>query len=230
MSKWSDLFGVSAAGQQQKMLASAGAASSTLTTGTGACSGVVHHTTTGTYHVINVGVNDNTVYTGSGQVINNVDDATVQAIINGTISSNSLTVNTMSEDERKELADLREEKKRWIRQEKLRAFKELPSHLRQDIVDEAYIKNSLDKMRSVDESKFDSQQRLLDLEHKEASTYQTTYGGTFTFQPSMWMTSGQLDVDLGTNMWYKYGPIIDEFTLDELANAHSEATLEEQLT
>lgn len=193
-----------------------------------------YHTPHGT-----LGVTDNndgtyTVHSvTNGTVQNNVDKATLQAILNGSITFGE----QLTDAERKELNNLKEEKEKWIRQQRLKGFQKLPAHLRQEIVDEAYLKDCINNMNNIDETEFDSNDRISELEQKESNASLATWMGqahahTINLQgASNWYI---LHTD-GTSyqpidqMIFKYRKIINEFSTEELAEAHAAATLEESL-
>jgi hypothetical protein len=144
-----------------------------------------------------------------------VDGATV-----GSILSNGMPVSHthfISEDEVKELESLEEEVKAWERQQKLVHFKELPRHIRQNIVDEACIKVMLQQMNNVDTSKFEGWARLEELKNKRNIVRGVT------------LTAVNGSIYMGHDYTYKYNGITSEFSKEELIDAHAEATIEEDM-
>ncbi len=152
-------------------------------------------------------------------------------------SSSSITTNTigmtvaLTDEEQKQLKLLKQEKVRWLKQEKLKNFQKLPPHIRQDIVDEAYLYECVNAMINIDNSKFEDEADLNHLQNKEELANPVyTVGGLMKSTPvnSWYQTTDHQAYP--QNAQFKYGPIINEFTKDELANAHVAATLEETLS
>lgn len=180
-----------------------------LTTSTSATS---HVTTGGVVNVYPNGDGTFNVYnTSTGSSDMNIDLTTLHTTLNMQFSPSPLT-----ENESKKLDSLKEERDKWIKNEKLNNFKELPAHVRQDIVDEAFIKEFIEDIDMVNTDDFPDQKELENLEAKEANVY-----NQFTDK----------DIDKGGHypMNFKYGRILDEFTREELMLAHTDATMEEAL-
>lgn len=119
----------------------------------------------------------------------------------------------ISKEEEQELKQLREEETQWRKNKKLELFRKLPSHLRQEIVDEAILKSIVTNDHLADD--FHGFKRIRELEEKEGSY---KYATRLT---SIAVDQWQFD--------YKYAIIINTFTLEELSDAHSEASLEDAL-
>lgn len=139
----------------------------------------------------------------------------------------------MTQQDTDRLRELRESRDKWIKRQKLKNFQKLPAHLRQAVVDEAYIKEYCESMQSIDTANFDDEQELHDLEAKEALSNPFFAGSSLQQWPPPSSTSGVFLHDLDktySNNNYKYADIISEFTADELADAHAQATLEEQIS
>jgi hypothetical protein len=117
-----------------------------------------------------------------------------------------------STEEVEELRSLENGLYNWKKQIGLNNFKKLPSHLRQAIVDEAIIKSMANTMY-VDETKFDDYKRLEELREKcNRDRYHFTHHQAPTDRFS-----------------YHYESIIEQYELDELLEAHAEASLEDHI-
>lgn len=120
----------------------------------------------------------------------------------------------ITDEEKKELESLEEELKVWKKHQELMHFKELSPELRQDIVNEAMTREAYRKMQDVKEEDFDHNDRLAELRNKNSPSIQFV-GHAVEFGPfESWRFSG----------------ILNKFTLKELAEAHAEASLEEELS
>ena len=73
-----------------------------------------------------------------------VDPYIVKDIIDG-VAFPEYDLYRMTPEEQKEYEELRQEYRTWKRQEQLKLFKQLPSHVRQQVVDECIIMSLIDK-------------------------------------------------------------------------------------
>lgn len=122
-----------------------------------------------------------------------------------------------TKEELKELKELEEEMVRWRKSKKLNCFKQLPSHLRQEIVDEAMLK-SLMQSNEADPlyQEFEGWNRLTELRNKKGENH---------------LRSNVIHREIDRNkLQYKYLPIILRFSLDELMEAHASASLEDEIS
>lgn len=221
MASLKDLFGMSnsAAGASQQLSLSAG--------GTQNVKHMQHLLPSGdTIHVSSTGQDSNVIYTTSGQTVS-VDDQTLNAILSGQFTIGE----TLTQEETKEMEDLEKEKQAWIKQQRLKGFQRLPAHLRQAVVDEAYLRDCIRDMNNVDESKFDHEDRLQELKSREKASRFANHLGVHQSQQMNWFTSnttvGFIQTETPT---FKYINIIEQFTTQELAEAHAAATLEESIS
>lgn len=180
-----------------------------------------------TVTVSSTGDGNNHVYTQSGSTFT-FDDATWQQVVSGAISMETITA-----EEKQELEDLEKEKQSWFKQQRLKGFQRLPAHIRQEIVDEAYIKDFINEMSEIDENQFEGQSRINELKSKEQiQMLLSTFGHQLNVSGNQWYSphtfAGTSDQPID-QMVFKYGKIINEFTTQELAEAHSAATIEENL-
>lgn len=118
----------------------------------------------------------------------------------------------LSESEKLKYVELEKELKDWKYKERLKQFSDLSPHLRQDIIDEAIVYNlssSLDE--SLDEKAFPKIKDLEDLGYTANNNKDACHR----------------DVDTSN---FKYYYIFKAFKLNDLQNAHFNATLEEELS
>lgn len=143
--------------------------------------------------------------------------------------SHAIITPPLTDEEQQKLQDLHSEKNQWIKSERLKSFQKLPPHIRQDVVNEAIIAECVREMDSVYNERFERQDDIDELESKQHSHYASsshnlivpmTHAGHPTIFPNMNPNHGNM---------YKYGNLINEFTKDELMDAHAAATLEENL-
>lgn len=128
----------------------------------------------------------------------------------------------MTDEEKEELEEMKTMMAKWKRREQLSKFKNLPTHLRQEIVDEAIIKEkAVDIVREIPDTAYPDYERFQELKQKQG-LHNNIFGGLHmdTIRPN-YNHSGFV---------FKYAPIINEFSSDELQEAHSEASLEEELS
>ena len=146
-----------------------------------------------------------------------VSDSSVFPTPNG-VSSGHITFTIppgLTTEEEQELEELKKEKETWTRQQQLIEYGKLHHDLREEILNEALTKEAYERMESVDKTKFDGNDRIKELEAKKPIGVSISSGIHFDlFSPS--------------RTW-RFGPILDKFTADELKEAHGQATLEEQL-
>lgn len=135
---------------------------------------------------------------------------------NTTVTTTNVILGTLTKEEYDKLQELREERKKWIRVQKLKEFQKLSAHIRQEIVDEACLCECLNNINSISGNGFEKQEEIEALENKESFSTQSAYIG---------VCSPSAHIDLIS----KYSPFINEFTKDELIEAHANATVEESL-
>jgi hypothetical protein len=164
------------------------------------------------------------------------DSQTVHSIINsgsgwGAASSSISTVfgpgglqaisfPTLTPEEKKELETLEQEHKIFIKQNRIKKFQNLPKHLRQEIVDECYIRDLVEALASNDDKDFQDMAKLQSLRNK--NNHSSGFGGLIS------VTSGY-SMSYGGSSVGKFGMITQHFTTEELAQAHAQACLEEAI-
>jgi hypothetical protein len=173
------------------------------------------------------------------------DDQMVQAIINnnglggasggwttstgGLISTNLGNIfgpatvsfpHSLTTEEAKELEALEQEHKTFIKANRIKKFQNLPKHLRQEIVDEAYIRDLTVSLTSDDDKDFEQIAKLQALRNK--NSFHNGYA------VSMSGLSGLMHQD-SFIITGKYSNIIKHFTTEEIAKAHADVTLEEAI-
>lgn len=126
---------------------------------------------------------------------------------------------SLTPEERERLRDLESQLNQHRKFEKLKKFKALPCHIRQDIVDNSYLKDLLYEITSnkCDET-FENLEELnrLRLIKNNNIFISTSYGVPY---------------DVHLNSYDpKYDTILNLFNTEELAKAHAEACLEENLS
>lgn len=146
------------------------------------------------------------------------DSSMVYNIINGqhnfNVSVNGINIFSITPKEEEELNELEGDFELWKKHQELLAFQGLPSELRQEIVNEALIKDMMDKIDHVDESEFDDIDRLNELRNKKSPGIRFAHArGFIVSSPSP----------------YRYINVLERFTLSELMDAHAAASLEEEL-
>ena len=207
---WSDLSKAVFSGSTATCDVSSGAVTYTTTTSDG-WNLTITDRTDGTYHVTN---------TDNGNTYTNIDTSTLGNMMTGGYFPAKMTV-----EERKKLDQLRQDKSRWIHEQKLKKFKLLPPHIRQAIVDESYVKDFIDEMNNTS-FHFPEQNQINELETREFA-YQKFSG---SYQNYVSFTSA---TNFAFNEMpypdFRYTSILNEFNTEELANAHTEATIEENL-
>ena len=157
----------------------------------------------------------NNPFTGNAHL---VDAGTMRRIIDGEHFP-QYDLYRMSKEEVEELKELEKELRVWKKQEELNKYKLLPSHIRQEIVDEALLVDLMGNAEPLNQ-KFEYWERMQELRHREneASSYSNhVHAGNYN-GPS---PSGGFTL--------KYGPILNKFKTDELLEAHAEASLEEEI-
>lgn len=130
---------------------------------------------------------------------------------------------SMTPEESKELEELEKEAKAFIKQTKLNKFKAFPRHLRQEVVDDCYTRDLASDLGNTSEKDFPDAARLNNLRNKK----------------NMHSHLGQIHVSSSSYFQYehlvsgtyvsKYDSILKHFTTEELAKAHAEACLEEDI-
>jgi hypothetical protein len=122
-------------------------------------------------------------------------------------------------EESKELEILEQEHRVFIKTNRIKKFQSLPKHIRQEIVDEAYIRDLTQSLASNDDKDFEHLQKLQSLRSKQS--YHNGYAATVI------SVGGLMHQEY--NYSGKYHNIIIHFTTEEIAKAHIEATLEEAI-
>lgn len=136
----------------------------------------------------------------------------------GTLSTASVRIQprlTVEEEER--LLDLESQLRAHIKFEQLNIFKRLPRHLRQDVVDEAYLNdlvNDMDEGKHKSSFQFKDELESLRCRRYNSSLYSSAY------------TTGLSGIVAQAGKYYY---IISKFSTEELARAHAEVCLEEDL-
>jgi hypothetical protein len=130
---------------------------------------------------------------------------------------------SLTADERKRLTELESQVKAHAKFEQLKKFKAMPRHIRQAIVDDCYVRDLTSDLNQNHEASFQFSQELKDLRDKNngyMGSYHinsTNLSGIFTHQ------------EYGNGGGGKFSSIISKFSTEELARAHSEMCLEEDL-
>lgn len=145
-----------------------------------------------------------------------VDATTLRRIIDGD-SFPEYGLYRMTDKEKEELKGIEAEMDKWKIMQKINKFKALPTHIRQDIVDEAILRDlSFDIDKEEDISKFPDYKRFRELKEKRRpeiqfdSMHRVRHGGSDSFI-------------------FKYGPVLAKFSTEELMEAHAEASLEDEI-
>lgn len=124
-------------------------------------------------------------------------------------------VNGMSQEEYDELQELKAELKKWKQQQKLLLFQQMPAHIRQQIVDEALVSDTLKKMNNVPEAEFPEFTRLQQLRKMDLRSI------NFRYHDDMLGLQQAPD--------FKWASLFNQFTVEELIEAHTNATIEEEI-
>lgn len=171
------------------------------------------------YTIIRIGVGEYHVNT-NGIYYTITTDIAGAMIAGGGLSSAGIhmTPPPMTTEETNELEMLEQDLTNWKKQQKLVFFKELPVHIRQDIADEAYLKEVAIKFDTIQDASFDNISRMNVLKSKKDNRGPPTTHFTIA-------NIGHWDTSDG----FKYKSFLDLFTKNEILTAHAEATLEEEL-
>lgn len=131
----------------------------------------------------------------------------------------------LTSKETDELNQLESEIKHWKHRKQLDKFRKLPANIRQEIVDEALLKDLLTdyEHNTIDETQFDNYERLAELRNKD------NYNPWGNAKMGGHYHHGYSEERYQVHHW-KYSAIHSQFKTDELLEAHSEATLEEELS
>lgn len=115
--------------------------------------------------------------------IGNSGSITLQTGNHTFTTGNTVTLgNTMpglTDKQLKKLKQLEADKVKWIKCEKLKSFKELPAHIRQEIVDEVHIKEFINNINNVDFSGFPDSQEMQKLQAIQNQQYTVTTTSPF---------------------------------------------------
>lgn len=153
---------------------------------------------------------------------NNLFNSSLLTTTSGSTTSTTAVGPSLTEDEKKKLENLKQDRDSWVKQEKVKSFQKLPAHLRQRMVDQACIKECLEEINNIDQTKFEGQSEIEALAQKEVDN------GTYIMLDGTATTWNHVMLD-GTNYTPHEVEIIDMFTKDELMEAHAAVTLEENL-
>lgn len=126
----------------------------------------------------------------------------------------------LTDEESNELNQLESELRNWKHNKQLDKFKQLPAKLRQEIVDEALLKDLVSDYNHdrINVSEFDSYKRMLELRSKRHNPWADVN-----------INHSYNDFNQNYYHW-KYDSIFKQFTTEELVAAHTEVTLEEELS
>ena len=122
----------------------------------------------------------------------------------------------LTAEEEKEIEILEAEARNFVKTNRIKKFQALPRHLRQDIVDESYIKDLVESLMLDDSKDFEHMDKLNNLRAKRSFSNLNgviSVGGWSPHQENNW----------------KYGGIIKHFTTKELAEAHAQICIEEDI-
>jgi hypothetical protein len=152
-----------------------------------------------------------------------VDSHTITQVISGA-SLPQIGLPRMTKQQENRLDELQKEFDLWKKRQKLMAYKRLPPHIRQDIVDEALYKKMIIETNKIEQTDFPDFKELKDLKSLRESG-QHLYSGIAStpFSSSIFGHTQSLDVG-------KYAVILSEFSLEELMQAHTEASLDDELS
>jgi len=131
---------------------------------------------------------------------------------NLTTTTTGIFIDVLTKEECDRLAELEKELKKHKKQKKLKMFKELPAHVRQRIVDESYVNDFVRDMYNVDSSGFEHEEEFRNLNARDNRLRIDNAAG---FGESFYRS--------------RYDIIFEQFTGEQLADAHGAATLEESL-
>jgi hypothetical protein len=125
---------------------------------------------------------------------------------------------SLTPEEQKELETLEQEHRSFIKVNRIKKFQNLPKHIRQEIVDEAYIRDLTQSLASDDDKDFEHLQKLQSLRSK--NSYNNGYATVTSI-------GGLMHQEY--NYSGKYHNIIRHFVTEEIAQAHAQSCLEEAL-
>ena len=123
----------------------------------------------------------------------------------------------LTSEQQEELDALKVERNNYMNSEKIKSFKELAPHVRQKIVDEACIYDSVNAINNIDYTNLEGNARyneLIDIQNSQWGTLGSGSGSVY---------------DRGYEINSIYSGIIRHFSKEELVNAHAEVTIEEEL-
>lgn len=131
----------------------------------------------------------------------------------------------LTKEQHERLAELKKELEVWKRHQKLNKFKELPAHIRQEIVDEAIINDMVSNINNIKESDFPNQQELLQLINCKSSNniFATVDGTSLGLSYNYHLGSSHSNIS-------RYTSIIQCFTKDELIKAHLDASIDDEIS
>ncbi|CAB4125239.1 hypothetical protein UFOVP53_88 [uncultured Caudovirales phage] len=152
-----------------------------------------------------------------------IDAPTVRDILDGKSFPN-LGLIRMTTDEKERLAELRKELEIWKKQQKLNKFKEFPTHIRQEIVDEAIVSDMISKIHGIKDTDFPGHQEL----HKLSSI--KLPNNMFNGVNLTGLSASFAGYASPSYSVQKYYAIISLFTKDELINAHIEASIDDEIS
>ena len=152
-----------------------------------------------------------------------IDAQTVREILDGKSFPN-LGLMRMTTQEKERLAELRKELEICKKQQKLNKFKELPAHIRQEIVDEAIVNDMTSKIHDVKDADFPGHQELTRLSSIKLPN--GMFGNVNLTSLSASFAGYSTSIATGS----KYYAIISLFTKDELINAHIEASIDDEIS
>ena len=139
-----------------------------------------------------------------------VDAQTMKKIVEGfSVPHIGLFRQTAEEEER--LRELEDELKAWKKQKRLDMFKALPPDVRQSIVSESFIRDLQDNYAYQDEADFPDIDELNSLKSSIFDTgMKYSNMNSFTYD-------------------FKFWPILNDFSTQELLQAHADISLEEEI-
>lgn len=128
----------------------------------------------------------------------------------------SLTVEELTE-----LSNLQRERDNFVKHKRLSKFKLMPATIRQSIVDEGYLDDLIKDFDNANDSDFPDAARLSELKRKQDAA-----NGGYMSATSLSAIYSNDHIEITTR---KYWAIRKHFTTEELAKAHAEACLEENI-
>lgn len=161
-----------------------------------------------------------------GSSLSMIDAKTMKSVMDGDQLPH-LGLPRMTSIQKDRLETLNKEFEIWKKQQKLVKFKTLPSHIRQEIVDESIVKDLVSKINDIDLDGFPDKKELDKLVNLQTSTnkqYQGPYA-TMAITSSFGLSTNSMNVDV-----QKYSKILSMFTTEELMRAHTEACLEDEIS